>query len=183
MHKHKRAEKITGTGGAGKTAVMGLLERHSDKGKSKVRACVVADRKGDTLKPIVREHVEAGSNVYTDALPAYNGLSAEFVHDFVDHAECYVNGAVHTNGLENFWALFKRCIKGTHVSVEPFHLFRYLDAEAFRFNCRLLDDGERFALVAGLLSGKRLTYKALTGALEAAPGSERDAASGENLLN
>lgn len=110
-----------------------------------------------------KENVEAGSNVYTDASASYAGLEPEYVHEFVDHAECYAEGAVHTNGLENFWALFKRCIKGTHVSVEPFHLFRYVDSEAFRFNTRKLTDGERFKEVAKGITGKRLTYKALIG--------------------
>jgi transposase-like protein len=181
MHKSKRERVITGTGGMNKTAVMGLLERHAEKGKSQVRTQVVEDRKGETLRPIVAQNVKAGSNVYTDALPAYAGLSTEFFHDFVDHAECYAKGAVHTNGLENFWALFKRCIKGTHVSVEPFHLFRYLDSEAFRFNNRTLKDGERFAVVAAMLAGKRLTYKVLTGESEVAPSSDSDGASASPL--
>ena len=81
----------------------------------------------------------------------------------MDHTEQYVKGAVHTNGLENFWSLFKRCIKGTHVSVEPFHLAAYVDSEAFRFNHREVKDGDRFLLAMKSVTGKRLTYKALTG--------------------
>ena len=119
-----------------------------------------------TLHPIIREHVATGSMLYTDAHSGYRGLGPDFQHDFVDHAERYVLGHVHTNGLENFWNLFKRCVKGTHVSMEPFHVFRYLDSECFRFNNRELTDGERFATVAGLLAGKRLTYKVLTGNAE-----------------
>ncbi len=164
MHAGKR--KAKGRGAVGKTAVMGLLERHTAKGGkgcSKVRTAVVGDVKRRTLAPIIREHVEPGSNVYTDALKSYAGLSPEFVHGFVDHAERYVNGAVHTNGLENFWALFKRCIKGTHISVEPFHLFRYLDAEAYRFNERKDDDGGRFVGALKGATGKRLTYNNLIG--------------------
>lgn len=160
MHKGKR--KAKGRGAIGKTAVMGLLERHAGE-PSKVRTFVVDDVKRRTLTPIIRQHVETGSNVYTDALKSYVGLNPDFVHGFVDHAEKYVDGAVHTNGLENFWSLFKRCIKGTHVSVEPFHLFRYLDAESFRFNNRKTDDGNRFAKVLGQVEGKRLTYKGLIG--------------------
>jgi hypothetical protein len=91
------------------------------------------------------------------------GLEPEYVHKVIDHAECYVKGEIHTNGLENFWSLFKRCIKGTHVSVEPFHLFRYLDAECFRFNNRKTDDGNRFLRVIQAVDGKRLTYKNLIG--------------------
>jgi len=161
MHKGKR--KAKGRGVIGKTAVMGLLERHTKKGKSKVRAFVVDNTKRRTLQPVVREHVETGSNIYTDSLASYVGLNPEFVHGFVNHAEKYVDGAIHTNGMENFWSLFKRCIKGTHVSVEPFHLFRYVDAEAFRFNERELNDGQRFVLALRGATGKRLTYKTLIG--------------------
>lgn len=166
MHKGKR--KAKGRGAVGKAVVMGLLERHTgdkkDKAKcSKVRAFVVPDTKKKTLEPVVRENVAAGANVYTDSLASYEDLNPDFAHDFVNHAETYVNGAVHTNGMENFWALFKRCIKGTHVSVEPFHLFRYVDAEAFRFNERKDDDGGRFLAAMGGVEGKRLTYKSLIG--------------------
>jgi transposase-like protein len=175
MHKSRRERVITGTGGSGKAAVMGLLERHSEKGKSKVRTFVVGNTRRKTLAPIVQEHVAAGSNVYTDSLPSYAGLAPDFAHDFVNHAETYVKGNVHTNGLENFWALFKRCIKGTHVSVEPFHLFRYLDAESFRFNNRTVKDGDRFLLAMAGAPGKRLTYKALIGQLEGLTENGNDA--------
>jgi len=161
MHKGKRQAK--GRGAVGKTAVMGLLERHSDEGHSKVHTVVVGNTKRRTLQPIIREHVEPGANVYTDALKSYAGLEPEFVHEFIDHAETYARGNVHTNGLENFWALFKRCIKGTHISIEPFHLFRYLDAECFRFNARKVNDGERFLKAVMGVEGKRLTYKNLIG--------------------
>jgi transposase-like protein len=159
MHASKRKAVITSPGVAGKTAVMGLLARHTGE----VRTKVIPNTKRRTLHPIVREHVELGANVYSDSHPAYVGLDPDYVHEVVDHAECYVRGNVHTNGLENFWSLFKRCIKGTHVSVEPFHLFRYLDAETFRFNNRKMDDGARFFEVVQSVSGKRLTYKSLTG--------------------
>lgn len=143
---------------AGKAVVMGLLERHGE-----VRTVVVDSTSRWSLQPHVREHVKAGAHVFTDALPSYAGLDPEYVHNVIDHAECYVKGNVHTNGIENFWALFKRCIKGTHISIEPFHLFRYLDAQSFRFNNRKVKDGERFAKVLGSIAGKRLTYKALIG--------------------
>ncbi|MGC1273150.1 MAG: IS1595 family transposase [Planctomycetaceae bacterium] len=160
MHSAKRRARVTGTGafGSGKAVVMGLLEKHGE-----VRACVVERNDGMTLKPIVRQHVTTGAELHTDMLGAYKGLDREYVHKVVDHAECYVRDNVHTNGLENFWSLFKRCIKGTHVSIEPFHLFRYVDAEAFRFNNRKTNDGERFAKACGGLAGKRLTYHHLTG--------------------
>jgi hypothetical protein len=132
MHKDKRAEKIVGTGGTGKEIVMGLLERETGK----IRVKHVADRQRHALQKEIHENVEEGSEVFTDAWLGYEGLDREFVHGFVDHAERYVNGRIHTNGLENFWSLLKRGIKGTYVSVEPFHLFRYLDEQAFRYNNR-----------------------------------------------
>ncbi|MGD0388394.1 MAG: IS1595 family transposase [Tepidisphaeraceae bacterium] len=177
MHKDKR-EALTGRGSKGKTCVVGLLERHADK-KNKVRAVVLDDYVNkQSIHPVIHKNVEAGSHLYTDAHSAYQGLGDDYLHSFIDHAEKYVEGAIHTNGIENFWALFKRCIKGTHVSIDPFHLAAYVDSEAFRFNYRTLHDGERFTLALKGMSGKRLTYKALTGALEGAPGSDKDAGSG-----
>jgi transposase-like protein len=157
MHKGKRARKITGTGGKDKTAVMGILERGG-----KVRTSVVPNRKKKALQSEVRKHVEAGSALYTDALQSYNSLN-EFEHQVIDHAVQYVDGKIHTNGLENFWSLLKRGINGTYVSVEPFHLFRYLDEQAYRYNNRKLTDAERFdAAVKGIV-GKRVTFDQLTG--------------------
>jgi transposase-like protein len=179
MHKAQRARRIMGTGGSTKTPVMGLLSRHDGKKHSTVRAEVLTNTQRESLHPIIHRNVEPGSTIYTDALPAYRGLTPQFFHDFVDHAEAYVRGAVHTNGLENFWALFKRCIKGTHVSIEPFHLAAYVDSEAFRFNHREVRDGDRFRLALKGISGKRLTYKTLIGdaSLEGRVG-DSDAASG-----
>ena len=111
----------------------------------------------------MRSRVKPGSNVYTDALSSYRKLDDAYTHGVIDHAEAYARGKVHTNGLENFWSLLKRCLKGTYVSVEPFHLFRYLDEEAFRFNARKVQDGDRFMEVLGRTPGRRVTYKQLTG--------------------
>jgi transposase-like protein len=158
MHKDKKA-KITGTGGAGKAIVMGLLDRKSKK----VRLRHVADTSGPTLQSFVRERVQAGSYIFSDAWRSYNGLSADYVHQVIDHAEKYVDGEVHTNGIENFWSLLKRGLKGTYINVEPFHLFRYLDEQAFRFNNRKATDGERFVEALSSVVGKRVTYKELTG--------------------
>lgn len=158
MHKDKRKEKIAGRGASGKVAVMGLLERHG-----KIRTKVVPDTKSRTLHVEIRENVAPGSEVHTDALRSYRGLDPEYVHNVVDHAERYVDGHVHTNGLENFWSLLKRGIKGTYVSVEPYHLFRYLDEQAFRFNEREYEDGDRFQKAIGSIAGRRLTYDQLTG--------------------
>lgn len=158
MHKSKRDEKITGRGASGKVAVMGLLERHG-----KIKAKVVPDTKSGTLQVEVRKNVAPGSEIHTDALRSYRGLDPEYVHNVVDHAERYVDGHVHTNGLENFWSLLKRGIKGTYVSVEPYHLFRYLDEQAFRFNERDCEDKDRFAKALGAINGRRVTYSDLTG--------------------
>jgi transposase-like protein len=179
MHKKEREAKIKGTGGSNKTAVMGLLERHDGKKHSTVRAEVLSNVQRQTLHAIIHKNVEPGAHLMTDELSAYKALYTDFEHQFVDHTNRYAEGIVHTNGLENFWALFKRCIKGTHISVEPFHLAAYLDSEAFRFNDRKVKDGDRFMLALGSVSGKRLTYKALIGASEVAPGSDKGAESGK----
>lgn len=157
MHAGKRARKITGTGGKDKTAVMGILERGG-----KVKTVVVPNRKKKALQAEVRKHVEAGSALFTDSLKSYEGLT-EFEHQVVDHAVQYVDGRVHTNGMENFWSLLKRGLNGTYVSVEPFHLFRYLDEQTYRFNNRHMNDGQRFDLAVQQIVGKRLTWNQLTG--------------------
>jgi hypothetical protein len=115
------------------------------------------------MQGAVRCHVESGAEVMTDAHKSYRGLDPEYVHQFVDHAETYVNGNVHTNCIENFWCLLKRSIKGTYVSVEPFHLFRYLDEQTFRFNERKGKDADRFIRTVQGVAGKRLTYEELIG--------------------
>lgn len=111
----------------------------------------------------VNKHVELGSTVYSDALRSYNQLGEEYVHNVINHAEKYVDGQIYTNGMENFWSLLKRSISGTYISVEPFHLFRYLDEQAFRFNNRKANDSNRFIKAAQNITGKRLTLKQLTG--------------------
>jgi transposase-like protein len=164
MHVSNRQRRITGTGGKDKTAVMGMLERGGN-----VRTIVVPNRKRAALQTEVRKHVEAGAALYTDALPSYSGLAQDYAHAIVDHAVEYVNGRVHTNGLENFWSLLKRGIAGTYVSVEPFHLFRYLDEQSFRFNNRRVNDSIRFNRVLSQIVGKRLTFAELTGKSTVAP--------------
>ena len=162
MHRDRRDQVIKGTGGMGKAIVVGILDRHSGPGHSVVRASVAPDRTRRTIQPLIRKHVEAGSSVYTDALLSYEGLSPDFLHQAIDHAETYVNGNVHTNGIENFWSLLKRSIHGTYISIEPFHLFRYIDEQAFRFNERGGTDSSRFQKVIKAIVGKRLTYNELT---------------------
>ena len=159
MHIAQRKRRITGTGGKDKTAVLGVLERGG-----KVRTTVVADRKKKTLQTQVRKHVEAGAALYTDELLSYDGLEGQYAHQVIGHAVQYVDGNVHTNGMENFWALLKRGLNGTYVSVEPYHLFRYLDEQAFRFNNRAsMNDFDRFRLALSQVAGKRLTYAEATG--------------------
>lgn len=158
MHRKQREAKIKGTGGSGKAVVMGILERNGS-----VRAMVVPSRRKGQLQSAVKEFVESGANVYTDALKSYEGLEADYAHQVIDHAEAYVQGQVHTNGLENFWSLLKRSLHGTYVSVEPFHLFRYLDEQMFRFNNRKATDWERFVAACREIVGRRLTYSQVTG--------------------
>jgi transposase-like protein len=164
MHANVRARKITGTGTKGKTAVMGILERGG-----KVRTSVIPNRKKHAIQSEVRKHVQAGSAIYADYLLSYEGLAGEFAHQVVDHAVQYVDGNIHTNGLENYWSLLKRGISGTYVSVEPFHLSRYLDEQAYRYNQRKdeygkpLTDFDRLKLACSQIVGKRLTWNQLTG--------------------
>jgi transposase-like protein len=161
MHVSKRERRITGTGGKDKVAVMGLLERGG-----KVRTAVVPNRRKAALQAEVKKHVEAGAALYTDALRSYSGLAQNYAHKVIDHAVAYVDGRVHTNGLENFWSLLKRGVSGTYVSVEPFHLFRYLDEQAFRFNNREATDADRFNMAFIGIVGKRVTFEQLTGKTE-----------------
>jgi transposase-like protein len=142
----------------GKVAVMGVLERNGE-----VRTAVLTNVKRRALQGEVNRHVEAGSVVYSDALRSYNQLDEEYVHHVINHAVEYVRGHIHTNGIENFWSLLKRTLKGTYVSVEPFHLFRYLDEQAYRFNKRKMTDFQRFIGVVEMVTGKRLEYRQLIG--------------------
>jgi len=163
MHAEKRKRVIKGQRGmVGKVAVFGLLERHARKG-SRVKLEVIPDREASTLHVKVKAHVKQGANLYTDSASGYRGLEEAFIHGVIDHGEKYVDGLIHTNGLENFWSLLKRTIRGTYVAVEPFHLFRYLDEQGFRFNNRSDDDQGRFMEVLANVVGRRLTYRTLTG--------------------
>ncbi len=148
----------------GKTTIQGILDREARQ----VRATVVRNVKRETLQNEVLKNVKYGSRVYTDSAVAYDNLNWRYIHEVVNHAECYVRGQVHTNGLENFWSLLKRNLSGTYVAVEPFHLDRYLDEQVFRYNNRAtkdnpLTDADRFALALSQIVGKRLTYAEVTG--------------------
>jgi hypothetical protein len=170
MHPEKqiRYRKLTESakfgGPTGKAIVVGMLDRTARK----IRAQVVPDVSRLTLQNAVLQNVTHGTNVYTDQAPAYQRLNKTYLHEVVNHAETYVRGRVHTNGLENFWSLLKRNLSGTYVCVEPFHLERYVDEQVFRFNNRAtkdnpLNDGDRFQLALSQIVGKRLTYAELTG--------------------
>ena len=154
-----------------KTPVQGIL----DRAQRRVRATVVPNVKRETLQQRILNEVESGSRVYTDQAVSYEmALAKDFVHEMVNHLEGYVNGRVHTNGLENFWSLLKRSLNGTYVAVEPFHLFRYLDEQMFRYNNRAtrdnpLTDSDRFLLAMHQVVGKRLTYAELTGKVGTTP--------------
>jgi transposase-like protein len=163
MNKARREKSGVRSGTVGKTAVMGLLERNSPERNSRVRCEVVKRIRTHDLDAKVRERVEKGAEIYTDQFASYQRLSDAYIHNVIDHAECYAKGHVHVNGLENFWSLLKRGIKGTYVSVEPFHLFRYLDEQAFRFNERKDNDAGRFVKAVAGVIGKGLRYAKLIG--------------------
>ena len=167
MHKSKRAQLPPGRGTVGKTIVHGVLKRTTEDELSTVRLKVVPNQKRRTLQNEIKKHVKPGIVVYTDALKSYEGLDKLYVHEQIDHAVRYVEGEVHTNGMENFWSLLKRMLGGTYVSVAPKHLTRYCAEEAFRFNERGGNDSMRFQAVMKSVPGKRLTYTQLTEKTEA----------------
>lgn len=164
MHPAKRRQVFGGSGKAwkgphaGKAIVMGMKERDG-----RVQAHVIPSRHQSVVQQKIREAVLPGASVYTDKMNGYIGIDAfsEYEHRVVDHAERYVDGRVHVNGVENFWSLLKRSLKGTYVAVDPEHLSRYLAEQVLRFNERERSDGGRFKLVLGQTEGKRLTYKEL----------------------
>jgi transposase-like protein len=158
MHASVKHRRITSSGRKDKVGVMGILERGGE-----VRAQVIPDSSLKTLQGGIKSHVEKGAELFTDSFWSYRGLDSEYAHQVINHALEYVRGNVHTNGMENFWSLLKRSIKGTYVSVEPFHLFRYLDEQSFRFNSRKGKDADRFIQTVKQVAGKRLTYEELTG--------------------
>jgi transposase-like protein len=149
----------------GKTAVMGMLDRNARQ----VRAKVVPNVKRETLQNEILKQIDKGSTVYTDSASSYYSLpEKQFIHETVSHVQEYVRGQVHTQGIENFWSLLKRGLKGTYVAVEPYHLDRYVAEQVFRYNNRAtkdnpLNDADRFAIAVSQIVGKRLTFAELTG--------------------
>ena len=158
--KQLKADGRKRRGVVGKAIVSGLLDRHTRE----ARITVLPNVRAFHLRNII-DNVERGSMIYSDALRSYRNVGVDgFMHQFIDHTEQYVKGRVHTNGLENFWSLLKRSLKGTYVSVEPFHLQAYCDEQAFRYNNRLeMKDADRFCLALSGIVGKRITYADLTG--------------------
>jgi hypothetical protein len=165
MHKdRKRRVQKEGRNIGGKSIVIGMLER-----KGKIRTSVVPDRGKAVMQQHVRAHIEKGSQIHSDEFVGIWRMDDEYEHNVVNHLEAYVQGNVHTNTIENFWSLLKRGLNGTYISVEPFHLFRYVDEQAFRYNNRkdrdgeVICDAERFSIAVSQIVGRRLTYKELTG--------------------
>jgi transposase-like protein len=149
-----------------KTIVMGVLDRDARQ----VRAAVIPAARRSTMETMVRDHVEPGTTMMTDAHVGYDNLKDYFPHEVINHMEAYVKGRIHTNGIENFWSLLKRGLNGTYIAVEPFHLFRYVDEQVFRYNNRggknrenRVTDSDRFNLALSQISGKRLTFAEVTG--------------------
>ena len=164
MHRSRAREKYKGIpsqANNAKTIVMGILDRDTRE----VRTKVIPNTSRETLQSEILKQVVGAGTVYTDMAQGYYSLDVhQFVHETVNHLEEYVRGEVHTNGIENFWSLFKRMLNGTYVAVEPFHLDAYADEQAFRYNNRKnKDDYDRFALAVSQIAGKRLTYAELTG--------------------
>jgi transposase-like protein len=158
----RKRRKTLKTGVWEKTAVMGLLKR-GGADPSTVRAFVIPEAKPEYMQPAIRENIVEGEHLMTDGHLAYRPLEVEYDHQWVDHLKEYVRGQIHTNGIENFWCLLKRSIRGTYIKPEPKHLSRYLDEQVYRFNTRKMLDGERFATVLRAVSGCRLTWQDLTG--------------------
>ena len=167
MHKSRRIKTKVREGNWGKTVVIGMLERGGH-----VKTKVIPNRRKPALHAAIAENVATGTQLYTDEHNGYMNISPDYMHNIVNHLENYVDGRIHTNGLENFWSLLKRGLNGTYVAVEPFHLFRYVDEQVFRYNHRKridgskMSDSDRFQLALSQVAGKRLTFAEVTGKVE-----------------
>lgn len=158
-NKHKNKRNAGARGPGGKAAVFGALGSNS---RVVVRA--VADSKKATIQPIMRASVAIGGVIHSDEHKGYKGLSKHYTHETVTHsAGEYVRGKVHTNGIENFWSLFKRGINGIYHQVSPKHLNLYCNEYAYRFNNRQESQQDKFNTAVEQADGRRLTYKALIG--------------------
>lgn len=171
MSKSKPKElKATGRnrGMQGKPIVTELLDRE----KREARVKVMPNVRAYHIRTNINENVVKGSTIYSDLLRVRIGVSAFGVYgnenEFIDHTIESVRGRFHTNGMENFWSLLKRALRGTYVSVEPFHLQAYCDEQAFRYNNRKGTDADRFTTVMRQVVDTLLTYKELIGQAEEA---------------
>jgi len=166
MHKsRKHRVQLCGRSTGNKSAVMGMLERD---GEVRTMVFPTGRREKKMMDDAIHEHITSGAHVITDEFVNYQSLSPEYMHEVINHLQGYVRGHIHTNGIENFWSLLKRGLGGTYVSVEPFHLFRYVDEQVFRYNNRKtpkqnITDADRFNMVLSNITGKRLTYAEVTG--------------------
>jgi transposase-like protein len=158
--RSKRGIQAKNDGNWGKTVVLGLLERNG-----RVRAAVAPTRSHYDVHSHVMANLEPGSTLFTDEYNAYQSLPPDtFTHEIINKLEGYVKGRIHVNGMENFWSLMKRTLKGTYISVDPVHLQAYVDEQVYRFNNRKpMNDAQRFSYLVRKIVGKRLTYAELTG--------------------
>lgn len=156
-HANKRTKGTQGRSLKTKSAVFGMIERGG-----KVIAMPVSDTQGDTLLPIIQEHVKEGATVMSDEHNGYLGLGEDFDHQAIRHqAGQYVDGIISTNGIENFWSTFKRGIIGIYHHASKKHLLRYCDEFTYRANTRELGEGTRFDSVLNQSTGRRLRYETL----------------------
>src|ERR1700722_16399888 len=166
MHKDRKRKVQQHSQKGEKAIVLGILERASDTKHKRVRATVIPDRKRNTMQTEIAGTIAKGAKVYSDEWGNMWRMDENYEHGIVAHLATYVDGQIHTQGIENFWSLLKRSLGGTYISVEPFHLFRYVDEQSFRFNNRKMTDAERFVIGMKQIQGKRLTFDELTGKTE-----------------
>ena len=158
MHRAKRLAAIKGTGGTGKAAIFGMRSRSGE-----VRAQTVPSVGMVDLHKAIKENVATGSMLYTDQWVAYRGLR-EYRHDVVNHSlKEYVKGDCHTQGIDSFWALFKRGFHGVYHQMSNKHLQRYVNEFAFRLNRRAESMQTIFStVVQNIAETSKLPYKELT---------------------
>jgi transposase-like protein len=157
MHMWQRQIRIRGRGMVAKTPVQGAKNRETNT----VRAEVIHTG-SKTYAQNVTEWVTLGSTVYTGQFSGYRRLGDRFQHDYVTHTNSeYVRGEIHVNGMENFWALLKRALKGTQTHTNPEHLHRYVQERVFAYNNCLMDDIGRMKVAMRRTAGRRITYAEL----------------------
>lgn len=163
-HMNKRVSVARGRSTMTKSAVMGTLQRDSGDGFSKIKTAVITDTGRRSLMKQITDNVETGSTIYSDKFPSYAKVGTLYKHAVVDHSKGeYVRGDAHTNGIESYWATFKRGYYGIYHQMSKKHLQRYVDEFAYRFNNRESEFDEVFSdLVRNVSSLPALKYKMLT---------------------